>query len=79
MTWMPSGPSLALEALNMATKLDRYAKSPRIMLEPWLFEAALARLGDRRLTPEQQATIVDATRTPSKVKWPDWWEKKRDR
>jgi len=25
--------------------------------------------------PEQQKTVVKATRTPHKVKWPDWWEK----
>src|SRR5262245_34021006 len=40
-----------------------------------LVEAALARLGDRRLTPEEQATIVKATRSPRKVEWPEWWKK----
>jgi len=32
----------------------------------------LARL-DRRLSPADQRTIVKATRTPHKVKWPEWW------
>jgi hypothetical protein len=41
-------------------------------LEPWLVEAALARL-DRTLSPADQPTIVKATRTPQKVKWPEWW------
>jgi hypothetical protein len=45
-----------------------------VLLEPWLVEAALARLGERRLTPEEQETVVQATRTPHKVKWPQWWE-----
>jgi hypothetical protein len=43
-------------------------------LEPWLVQAALARLGERRLSREEQATILAATRTPRKVTWPDWWE-----
>ena len=73
-----SVPNGALEALKMATKQDRFRPSARMLLEPWLVEAALTRLGDRQLTPEQQATIVKATRTPHKVKWPDWWEKQTD-
>jgi hypothetical protein len=43
-----------------------------LALEPWLVEAALARLG-RRLSPADQRTIVKATRTPHKVRWPEWW------
>jgi hypothetical protein len=64
----------ALLPLRMAVKLDPYRESARIALEPWLVEAALARLGDQRLTREQQATVLAATRTPRKVAWPDWWE-----
>jgi hypothetical protein len=41
-------------------------------LEPWLVEAVLARLL-QVLNPEEQRTIVNATRTPHKVKWPAWW------
>jgi hypothetical protein len=67
-------PSPALEALHMAVKLDRYRPTARMALEPWLVQAALARLGDRRLSREEQATIVAATRTPRKVTWPSWWE-----
>jgi hypothetical protein len=58
----------------MATKLDRYRETARMMLEPWLVEAALARLGSQRLTREQQDTVIRATRLPGKVRWPDWWE-----
>lgn len=64
----------ALQALRMARKLDRFRETARMALEPWIVEAALARLGDRRLTREEQAIIVRATRTPAKVRWPDWWE-----
>jgi len=45
-----------------------------LALEPWIVEAALARLGKDRLTREEQETIYQATRMPSKVRWPDWWE-----
>ena len=70
----PGSVNSALEPLRMATKLDRYRPSARIMLEPWLVEEALARLGDRRLSLEEQAKVVRAVRTPHKVRWPDWWE-----
>ena len=60
---------LALEPLRMAKKLDPHRETARLMLEPWLVEAALARLG-RTLSPAEQRTIVQATRTPHKVRWP---------
>ncbi|WP_247400031.1 hypothetical protein [Bradyrhizobium sp. 76] len=41
-------------------------------LEPWLVEAALARL-PQPLAPEEQRIVVVATRTAKKVRWPDWW------
>jgi hypothetical protein len=70
----PGSVSSALEPLRMGRKLDRYRDTARIVLEPWIVEAALARLGDRRLTREEQEAVVGATRTPRKVRWPDWWE-----
>jgi hypothetical protein len=69
----PGSVTPALEPLRMATRLDPYRPTVRIMLESWIVEAALARLGDRRLTPSEQRTILAATRTPRKVTWPDWW------
>lgn len=42
-------------------------------INPWIVEAALARLGDRRLTTEEQAEVYRVTRTPAKVNWPEWW------
>ena len=72
----PGSVNTALEPLRMASKLDRYRPTARMMLEPWLVEAALSRLGDRRLSLDEQANMVRATRTPGKVKWPDWWKVK---
>ena len=59
--------------LRMARKLDAYRETARMALEPWLVEAALERLGDRRLTAAEQQEVIQATRTPWKVRWPDWW------
>ena len=68
----PGSVTSALEPLRMAKKLDPYRETARMVLEPWLVEAALARLG-RTLSSAEQRTIVDATRTPHKVRWPEWW------
>ena len=70
----PGSVSGALELLRMAKKMDPFRETATIMLEPWLVEMALARLGDRRLSVEQQKEVVGATRTPWKVRWPAWWE-----
>lgn len=70
----PGSVTSALEALRMANKLHRYRKTAKMMLRPWLVEMALARLGGRRLTIEQQKEVVRATRTPWRVRWPEWWE-----
>ncbi len=68
----PGSVTYALMPLRMAKKLDPYRETARMALEPWLVEAALARL-NRRLSPADQRTIAKATRTPHKVKWPEWW------
>jgi hypothetical protein len=68
----PGSVTSALEPLRMAKKLDPYRETARMALEPWLVEAALARL-DRKLSRAEQRTIVNATRTPHKVRWPKWW------
>lgn len=69
----PGSVNTGLVALGMGRKLDRFRPSARMMLEPWLVQKALDRLGGRRLTKDQQETVVKATRTPHKVNWPDWW------
>ena len=69
----PGSVTPAMEPLRMARKLDPYRKTTvRIVLDPWLVEAALARLPEP-LSPADQRTIIEATRTPRKVRWPEWW------
>ena len=68
----PGSVTSALEPLRMARKLDPYRETARMALEPWLVEAALARLS-RPLSPADQRIILKATRTAHKVRWPKWW------
>ena len=49
----PGSVTSALEPLRMARKLDPYRETARIALEPWLVEAALARLS-QPLSPADQ-------------------------
>ena len=70
----PDNPNSVLRLLKMAVKLYRFQPHAQIKLEPWLVQRALDRLGDRRLDRMQQTTVVAATRTPRKVRWPEWWE-----
>ena len=70
----PGSVTTALEDLRMGKTLDRFRPTARMALEPWLVQRALDRLGDRRLSPEEQVMVMRATRTPHKVKWPEWWE-----
>jgi hypothetical protein len=67
----PGSVTSALEPLRMARKLDPYRETARMVLEPWLVEAALARLS-QSLSPIDQRTVVRATRTPHKFRWPEW-------
>jgi Family of unknown function (DUF5681) len=69
----PGSVSTAVECLRIGTKLDRYRETARILLEPWIVEAALARFGEKQLTPQEQEIVLKATRTPTRVRWPDWW------
>ena len=70
----PGSVGPAHEPLRLAKKMDRYRDTARVLLEPWIVEKALARLGGRRLTLEDQKSVLEATRTPKKVKWPEWWQ-----
>ena len=70
----PGSVNCALEDLRMGWTRDRKRPTAKMVLEPWIVERALNRMGDERLTIEQQSEVVKATRTPKKVKWPDWWQ-----
>ena len=69
----PGNVNTALRSLRMATKLDPFRETARMALEPWIVEAALARL-NRRLSVAEQEKVFRASRTPHKVRWPDWWK-----
>jgi hypothetical protein len=56
--------SLALEPLRMAKILDPFRDTAQMVIEPWLVEAALARL-DRQFTPAEQRIVVKATLHPA--------------
>lgn len=45
----------------------------RLMLKPWAVEAALAHLGTRRLSVEEQRTVIESIKARDKVRWPEWW------
>jgi hypothetical protein len=68
----PGSVTSALVPLRMARKLDPYRETARMVLEPWLVDAALSRL-DQRLSPADQRIVVKASRTPHQVRWPEWW------
>ena len=69
----PGSVGCALDALRMAQKLNKQSQQARYLLEPWIVEAALHRFGSKRLSVEEQRLVIEATRTPHKVNWPDWW------
>ncbi len=43
-------------------------------VKPTALVADAVQDGEQRLSHDDQRTVVRATRTPSKVRWPDWWE-----
>lgn len=43
------------------------------LLNPWIVEAALNRLGSRRLDLDEQREVWRVTRTPDNINWPKWW------
>lgn len=65
-----------MRALGMAHLLDPCRPTAKLVVESWLVQSALSRLGDRRFTISEQETIIAATRKPHTVKWPSWWEVK---
>ena len=68
------GIGCVLRELGMAVKTNRHSEqNARWWLKPWIVEAALARLGDRQLSPAEQRVVWNATQQPQAVDWPDWW------
>ena len=64
----------ALKAMNLGVKKNRFDKfKVRWELQPWIVEAAISRMGERRLSEKEQLEVWENTHTPEKVAWPDWW------
>jgi len=63
-----------LKKLGIGTKRNPLSKElVRWELQPWIVQAALDRLGDRVLTPEEQREVWSVTRQRDHVVWPRWW------
>lgn len=73
----PKDPPTTMEEvlvrLGMAMKLYAFSATARMALQPWLVQMALARLGEKTFTREQQEVIVNSTRSAHKVKFPTSW------
>ena len=62
-----------VENLGMAVRLNETSKeNVRLMLRPWIVEAALARMEPKQITLDEQGVVMASTRTPHKVNWPSW-------
>lgn len=72
-TVSPGSVGCALDALGMAHKLNRHSEEARYKLNPWIVQAALSRFGSGQLSLEEQRIVFEATRSPDRVRWPDWW------
>lgn len=72
--WHGLDVSFEMEMLGIA-KLKYASDESRVRcrLNPWIVEKALERLEWIGLTEDEQRIVWDATRTPHKVRWPDWW------
>lgn len=63
-----------VEDLGMAVRLNQHSEqNVRLMLKPWIVEAAVQRMRPGQLSPDEQRIVIASTRSPEKVRWPDWW------
>lgn len=64
---------LGLLVIRLGLAVKKHARDKqrvRIELKPWIVEAALTRLGDRVLMPDDQREVWHATQTPDKAACP---------
>lgn len=64
----------SMRALGIAEKrfpLDK--EKVHWLLQPWIVQAALNRMGNRQLTRDEQREVWNATKAPDKINWPEWW------
>jgi hypothetical protein len=78
MVMIQSGIDAVVGKVGIALKRNGKSEDKvRWEVQPWIVEAALARMAPRQLTPAQQQEVWQNTRTPDKVAWPDWWSVRR--
>ncbi|MEQ7872892.1 DUF5681 domain-containing protein [Sphingomonas sp. ASV193] len=65
----------AAHVCGFGTKVQLGHPTARVMLESWVLNEAFERLGERRLSREEQRLVLLAARFPKAVKWPSWWDK----
>ena len=72
------GIGCVVEDLGMAVRLNQHSKeNVRLLLKPWIVEAAVNRMTPGQLSVDEQRTVVASTRMPEKVQWPEWWGGRR--
>jgi hypothetical protein len=72
-TLLSSTPRCVYECLGTLGILGARAKKS-YLLDHWIVELALARLGSERLTFEEQKAVMRVTRKPHDHIWPQWWD-----
>lgn len=71
---MTFGIGRSLSTLGIALKRNPLSREHvRWELNPWIVEAALARLGSKKLSEDEQKEVWRNMRTPERVAWPKWW------
>ncbi len=63
----------ALRFLKIVRVVNALQSSIRFLIEPWIVQKALVRLGDNQLTTAEQAEVAAHVGSPQKVTWPKWW------
>lgn len=68
------GIGCVVEDLGLALRVNQHSKdNVRLMLRPWIVEAAVQRMKPGQLSVDDQRVVFASTRTPEKVRWPEWW------
>lgn len=74
--WVIIGMGIEETARKLGIAIKKFPldeKRVRWEIQPWIVEAALRRLGARRLSEDEQREVRSNTRSPEKVNWPTWW------
>jgi Family of unknown function (DUF5681) len=66
-----------IERLGMGIHVNRTSKDDvKLELKPWIVQAAVDRMKPNQLNPAEQRTVLESTRSPQKIEWPDWWSER---